>query len=252
MDQKRYCTLDGEYVAQYCSPSDVARAIRMIDYNDPNGGIWEPSDSTIPSWDDMIFRICAKEEEFDAYTNRSWRVNRVKDHVTSMNTYWHDLNSQRSEFWVKGGYTVQLHSHVLPWDPAKGDRLYLRNYQNNWMDVTDQFCTDPNRKDGGTLGWIDYDQGTAHIITSYLKPKQDAVKITYRWGSEEPVPALVSRCVALMTALTLLNEDLYMTRLGQGGDLGGQKNDMKRAMQDEINSIIAVYRTTTSVYSLYQ
>ena len=53
-----------------------------------------------------------------------------------------------------------------------------------------------------------------------------------------------------MVGLTILNEDLYLTRLGQGGDLGGQKNDQKKAMQDEINAILTSNRRFTSVYSL--
>lgn len=252
-EEPRYCTEDGRYVAQYCSPVDVARAIRMIDFNDPNLKIWEPSDASVPTYDELIFRICAKEDELDRYVGTTWRCNRVVDHVTSMNTYWHDINALRSDYWLRGGYAVQLNQDIREWDPSKGDRLYLRTMNNTWRDVSDMFVA-PCDREGRTeqIGWIDYEQGVLYVQSRYLTPKFNSVKVTYRYGKAEPVPPAISRCCALMVALTLLNEDLYLTRLGQGGDLGGQKNDMKKAMQDEINSIIMLYRRFTPVYSLYE
>ena len=95
---ERWCTLDGRYVAQYCSPMDVARAIRLIDYSSEDLRIWEPSDSSIPSWDELIFRISAKENEIDTYLGMSWRCNRMVDQVVNLGTYWHDINGYRTVY----------------------------------------------------------------------------------------------------------------------------------------------------------
>lgn len=244
---ERWCTLDGRYVAQYCSPMDVARAIRIIDYSSEDLKIWEPSDSSIPSWDELIFRISAKENEIDTYLGMSWRCNRMVDQVVNLGTYWHDINGYRTEYWVRGGYSIQLEQDIRQWDPSQGDRIYLRNIQNAWIDKTSEFYDCDDQK---SIGWIDYKAGVLHVRAGYLNPKANSVKVTYRYGRTDPVPAHISRCCALMVGLTILNEDLYLTRLGQGGDLGGQKNDQKKAMQDEINAILTSNRRFTSVYSL--
>lgn len=252
MTEDRWCTSDGRYVATYCSPRDVMKAIRVVDYHDPNFGIADPSDALpYPDYDELVFRICAKEDELDYYTGDSWRPKRVVDYQTNLGTYWKDINGFRMDYWVHGGYAIQLNQNILPWDTSKGDRLELRTLQNTWKDVSEllNYTSD----DVGTaLGYFDYEKGRLYLQASFLQPKENSVRITYRYGRDTPVPPAISRCCALMVGLTILNEDLYLTRLGQGGDLGGQKNDMKKAMQDEIDKTIAMYRRFTPVYSLYQ
>lgn len=252
----RCYTSDGRYYCQYCTPLDVMRAIRVVDYHSPDSDIFEPSDANVyPQYDELIFRICAKEDELDRYTGVSYKENRVVNYMTSLGTYWHDINGARPEYWLKGGYLVQLNQDVRPWDPSKGDRLYMRTLQNTWKDMTDMLRPNPPQSeeewDCG-LAYCDYDTGRLYMYGRYLQPKDNAIRITYRYGRTEPVPPMISRACALMVGLTLLNEEIYQTRLGTGGDLGSQKNDMKRAMQDEINSTIMCYRRFTPVYSLYQ
>ena len=75
--------------------------------------------------------------------------------------------------------------------------------------------------------------------------------MTYRYGDIYEVPADIKRATALKVGLTMLQEELYLTKIGMGGDLGSNKSDMKRSMQDEINEIILANRTFTSVFSAY-
>lgn len=245
-----HVTSDGRYVAQYCTPKDVMEALRYIDYESEyvTGDILDPSDASVPKYDQLIFRICAKEDEIDMFTGQSWRCNRVVDDIQTVNTYWHDINSWRAEYWAQGGYFVQLNQFVREWDPRKGDRLYVRTLNNAWLDLTQSVGMD-NKGNAGNI-WFDYEMGKMYIMMRYMTPKLNAVKITYRYGKTQPVPPSISRCCALMVALTIMNEEIYMTRMGQGGELGGQKNDFKKAMQDEINSILMMNRSLTPVRSL--
>lgn len=251
---------DGRFVCQYCEPIDVMRAIRIVDYYSADQGILVPSDVSLPSYDELIFRICAKEDEIDRFTRRSWRENRVKDYVCSINEYWHDNNSSRTRYWQEGGYFIQLHKDVLPWNPNKGDKIELRNISNQFIDVTEAYMREADLDEPNGVDkkheminsfWFDYPMGKLYIRSSFVQPKHNSIRITYRYGKEGEVPASISRCCALMVALTVLNEDFYLTRLGSGGDLGSSKADMRKNMETEINNILTMYRRTGAVYSLF-
>lgn len=250
--ETRFVTTDGEHVAQYCSPKDVMEALRYIDYDSPfvTNDVLDPSDASIPNYDQLIFRICAKEDEIDYYTGQSWRCNRVVDDIQTINTYWHDQNSVRAEYWAQGGYYVQLNQDVREWDPLKGDRIRFRTLNNAWLDLSEAVEQSTEEACDGGAFWFDYPMGKLYLRTRIFSPKYNAIKITYRYGKTQPVPPSIRRCCALMVGLTVMNEEIYMTRLGQGGELGGQKNDMKKAMQEEINSILMMHRVITPVRSL--
>jgi hypothetical protein len=254
---------------------DIIRAIRLVDYYSMDGNLLQPSDASLPDWDELCFRITVAERFIDRYTGRSWRENRVKDEVFDINTYWHDENSRRYEYWIQGGYNVQLNRNVLPFDTSKGDRIEIRTLSNQWIDISPYYnlttdmpleslgCLDepehqpdrahPNLRHTVPYGrfWIDNNQGLLFVRLGYFQPKQNALRITYRWGNVGEVPPDIKRATALKVGLTLLNEELYMTKIGMGGDLGSNKSDLKRAMQDEINEIIYANRTFTPMYSAY-
>lgn len=256
----RCVSTDGRFMCQYCEPIDVMRAIRIVDYYSPNQDILVPSDVSLPSYDEIIFRICAKEDEIDRFTRRSWRENRVKDYVCSFGEYWQDNNSARSRYWQEGGYYVQLHKDICPWDPKKGDKIEFRNISNSFVDVTDAYMKEADLDEGKgednkhemvNSFWFDYPMGKLYMRSTFHQPKHNAVRISYRYGKPAEVPASISRCCALMVGLTILNEDFYLTRLGSGGDLGSSKADMRKNMETEINNTLTMYRRMGAVYSMY-
>lgn len=256
---------DGTVDCNYCTPEDVCRAIRIIDFYDRNGEILRPSDSSLPDYDELCFRIAVAEKFIDKYTGRSWRENREKNSVMSINTYWHDINARRSEYWLQGGYFVQLRKNVRPWDTSKGDKLELRSFDNSWVDISDAIRPDntaepmgnpkePN--EGGpsaiaSRGWFDYERGKLYLQMGMLQTRSNSIRISYRWGIEEEVPPDIRRATALKVGLTLMDEELYLTRIGMGGDIGSSKDALKRSMQQQINEILLMNRTFTPVYSAY-
>jgi len=262
-------SLDGSIVTTYCDPIDVIKAIRMVDLYSTDGGLLKPSDSTLPDYDELCKRIVVAEKFIDRYTGQSWRPNRESTEIMDINTYWHDINGVRSEYWQQGGYYVPLRSPILPFDPAKGDKIEIRTMDNKFVNISQNGVSETLEADGtggdgvrptgnkylmgaenGTF-WFDYQGGKLYLRLGYYLPKQNGLRISYRWGDVSEVPPDISRATALKVGLTLLNEELYLTRLGTGGDLGGSKNDMKRGMQDEINEIIMANRSFTSVFSAY-
>ena len=127
---------DGTIVTTYCEPLDVMKAIRIIDYYSPDGDILQPSDASLPDWDELCFRITVAEKFIDRYTGQSWRPNKVKNEIHDINTYWHDENARRFEYYLQGGYFVQLHKNIIPFDTSLGDRLEIRTLSNRWIDIS--------------------------------------------------------------------------------------------------------------------
>lgn len=261
------CTsLDGTIACSYCTPEDVMKAIRMIDLYDVNMGILQPSDSSLPDYDELCQRITVAEKFIDRYTGQSWKENRIVRQLCDVNTYWHDENAMRSEYWQQGGYFIPLHKDIIEFDPLKGDKLECRTRGNQWIDVSNCFIDGLERNHGIEEGtgpykaqyvaedrfWFDYAGGMLYLRLGFLQPTQNAIRITYRWGAVDEVPPDIKRATALKVGLTLLNEELYLSKIGQGGDIGSSKNDMRKGMQDEINEILYANRSFTSVYSAYE
>ena len=257
-------SLDGQTVTTYCDPEDVIRAIRMVDYYSIDGGLVQPSDSTLPDYDELCRRIVGAENYIDRMTNRSWKEHRTTTSIQNVSTYWHDINGRRADYWIRGGYYVQLHKNIRPFDPSKGDRIIMRTEGDTWVDVSPQYIGGENglveynpepegefrmHKLDTARVWFDYIGGKVFLRRGWFTPTKNAIQITYRWGSTEEIPYEIKRATALRVGLTLFNEDLYTTKLGGGGDLGSARGDMKRGMQDEINETIMMHRAFTGVYS---
>ena len=64
------------------------------------------------------------------------------------------------------------------------------------------------------------------------------------------VPAAINRMCCLMTAIQVINMQMFNIKVGAGGDLGAVKDSMIRQWQEEINSIFTSFRRTGSVHSL--
>lgn len=257
-------SLDGSVVTTYCDPIDVCKAIRLIDYYSSDNGIMQPTDSNLPGHDELCERIVVAENFIDRYTNNSWKEHRATTGVVDINTYWQDLNGRRNAYWARGGNFVQLHKDVCPWDPEKGDKIEFRTLGDRWVTRNVIHKDQENIEHDLDKGvgpnnahfmpypniWFDYKGGRMFVRQGLFEPTENAIRVTYRWGNvHEPVPPEIKRATALKVGLTLMNEELYLTKLGTGGDLGGAKSDMKRGMQDEINEIIMMHRRFTNVYS---
>jgi hypothetical protein len=211
------------------------------------------SDHSVPTETQVIKMILSNEDRIDRRIRTSWRENFVKDRLMNIPRYQWDENAWRSAYYVHGGNFVQLHKNVLPWDPDKGDKLELRLMSKKWIDITDAVASEGVEEDPkSTWAWFDYPKGRLFVRTGLRTPSVNALRISYRHGLDEPVPYAISRACALMTAMGVLDSQMFNVKLGMGGDISGIKREIRQAYQEEINDIFTSYQTSGAVVSMIQ
>ena len=326
----------------YCTPDDVADTLDLPDPNDAMGKL-KFTDISHPTYKHVLWMIKSNEDIIDRRLRKSWRENIVRDKLNTINTYWHDINGRRADYFMEGGNFVQLRKDMREWNPfpvqtykvdehgtilteeataADGRGIYIPKVEGgegtgefSWVDAYDEngvrmyngsgvpLFVNVEELSGGTpvenevmramtpvvdetiyegdkilirstihnmwrnssyvpLGepykdgvsqdiWFDYPFGKLYIRTpAYHQYKYNALKITYRCGSEEPVPAAIKRLCCLMTATQILAMQYYNVKVGMGGDLGNVKNDTINIWQTEMNSIWSSFQRSGSVHSM--
>jgi hypothetical protein len=244
----------------YCTPEEVADTIGLPDANDPNGDLVF-SDTSYPNYNQVCRMIASNEDLIDRTVRRTWRENHVKDQVLTIPGYWHDINTAvRSEYYSSGGNFVQLRKDVREWDPSKGDKLEIRTVRNQWRDISDTSFDQTNESadnlvtlNRDVMGfWFDRPYGRLFLRLWLYKQYRNSLRISYRYGSEEPVPYSIARMCCLMTAIQVLNMQAYNIKVGTGGDIAGIKDQMIKNWTDEINTIKSSWQRVGSVHSLYE
>lgn len=248
-------TMD-ELATAYATPDDVAETMGLPpEFGGDTYGFTAFSDSTVPSYDQVCRMILSNEDVIDRRIRRSWRVNRVKDQICTISTYWHDINAWRSDYYQRGGNYVQLRKDILPWDPTQGDRIELRGRGNTWRDFTfarmDSAASelDPDTRTRVAM-WFDYASGRLFLRTSAFQMPYNAVRISYRYGSEEEPPYSIKRLCCLMTASQVISMSVFAVKVGAGGDLAGIRQDLQKMWQEEMNSIWSSWQRSGTVHSI--
>lgn len=242
---------------RYSTPEEVAEALGLPpEYGGDNYGFMRFSETTVPTYDYVCRLIRSNEDVIDRRLRRSWRIHRVKDKVCTINTYWHDANAWRVEYYQRGGNYIQLRKDVLPWDPQQGDKLEIRVRGNAWRDITfapnDTHGTqyDPDSRSRISF-WFDYESGRLFLRTGVFQIPYNSVRISYRYGSDEDPPEAIRRLCSLMTASQVINMQTFAIKVGSGGDISGVKQDLLRMWQEEMNQIWITYQRSGSVHSVY-
>ena len=194
--------------------------------------------------------IRSNEDIIDRRTRRSWRENQESNKIFTISSYWRDLNGWRSEYYAEGGDFVQLRKDVRQWDTTKGDRLEVRTRMNQWTDISMSPYGEPDKDNISWNVWFDYPLGKLYIKTRFFQQRYNALRITYRYGSEEEVPAAISRLCCLMTASQVINMQVFNIKVGMGGDISGVKDATLRMWQDEMNQIWSSFQRSGSVHSM--
>lgn len=234
----------------YCTVGDVEETLGLSDPNNPLD-IFRFSDVSVPTYDRVEKFIMMAEDEIDRRTRRTWRVNHVKDYITSIQGYWHDINGVRMDYFQQGGDYIQLRKDVLPWDPEQGDRIEIRNRGNQWRDLSDiNIDGAPPGPDGRVNYWFDYHQGKMYLRTRLFQVKPNSVRISYRYGSTEPVPLGINRLCSLLVASKIITMGIYDVKLGMGGDISGVKDSLLRAWNAEIGDLYSSFQRSGTVHSL--
>ena len=239
----------------YTTPELVAETMGLPDPADEYG-FYHFSDTTVPRYDMVKRMIVSTEGEIDRRLNRSWRENRVVDKVCSINTYQWDENAGRVGYGLRGGNYIKVRKDIRPWDPQKGDRLYIRVRDNQWRDVTlkemdgDIGDSSVDTEAPHAAFWVDSTNGRIFLRTSMFQTPYNAAKITYRYGSEEPVPEEIRRLASLMVADKVITMGIFNIKVGTGGDISGIKQELHNMWTEEIGSIMSGWQRCGSVHSL--
>lgn len=246
----------------YCTADEVAQT---LDLPDPTPGadaygMMTFSNMSHPSLEQVNRMIRANEDIIDRRLRRTWRENKVKDRIYTVNGYWHDQNGWRSEYYNQGGNFVQLHEHICEWDPEKGDRLQIRRRMNTWVDFTEleyETIQEDGRQEPIGLNmpmfWFDYTFGKLYIRTKFFHQGANSLRISYRYGEPiEDMPDAINRLCCLMTASQVINMQVFNIKVGAGGDISGIKDSLIRTWQDEMNQIWSSYLKIGKVRSLYR
>lgn len=325
----------------YCTPEDVADTLDLPDPNDAMGKL-KFTDVSHPTYRHVLWMIKSNEDIIDRRLRKSWRENIVRDKLNSIQTYWHDINGRRSDYYMQGGNYVQLRKDMREWNPFpvqtyviegdhaamqeastpdgkpiyipkvvggegtgeyswvpaydengvrmytssgvpvfvnveelmggtpvedeymramtpvvdetlyEGDKIIIRSsIHNMWRDSSFVPLGEPYKDGISQEIWFDYPYGKLYIrVPAYNQYKANALKITYRCGSEEPVPAAIKRLCCLLTATQILAMQYYNVKVGIGGDLGNVKNDTINMWQTEMNSIWSSFQRSGSVHSM--
>ena len=104
----------------------------------------------------------------------------------------------------------------------------------------------------GNLFWFDERDGRLFIRLRYFQPRFNALCISYRYGSTDPVPAGIKRLCNLIVASNILTMDFYSVKVGMGGDISGLRDQAMTRWGDEINRLYSSYQRSCSVHSMYR
>lgn len=232
----------------YTDPDIVADMMDFPDPHDPTATMRFTNESH-PSYNAIVRMIRSNEDIIDRRLKRSWRVNYVKDHVCDIPVWQHDESHTffRPDYYKYGGNVVQLNRDILPWDPTEGDKLEIRQFPNHWVDISTM------ETNGGIMAntfSFDYDGGKLILRSPFFTMKGLGLRISYRYGSTDPVPDAITRLCTLMTASQLLTQSFWIVKVGMGGDISGIKEQMLREWKEEMNTIWSSFQRSGSVYSL--
>ena len=239
----------------YCTVEDVAETLDLPDPIDPNKTLMF-SNISHPTYARVEKMILAAEDEIDRRTRRSWRVNYVKDQkIRDIPNYQWDENGWREAYYQNGGYVVQLHKDILPWDPEKGDKIEIRNYSVQWRDISNEYAEDnPGR--GIERFWFDYARGRLFLKIRPFQPKFNALRISYRWGAEPDddgdtgMPMAINRLATLIVASNIITMDMHSIKVGIGGDISGLRDQLLSRWKDECDRIYSEYQRSGAVFSM--
>ena len=105
---------------------------------------------------------------------------------------------------------------------------------------------------GDGMFWFDYRKGRMFLRLSRFQPKFNALCVSYRYGSTEPVPDGIRRLCAIMTAKQILNMQTFAIKVGLGGDIAGIKDQMLDSWEKEIDELLSMYQRSGSVHGVPQ
>ena len=190
----------------YCQPQDV---VNMLGVRNNDGTPFVPTEATNPSYQTIADIICQAENAIEAATRTAWTERRVVGEIRNTGSVsWTGsggpaymgifqptgMQSPVSSYFR--GIAVKLvNSNVKDIDPTKGDKVEVRQYGNNWREVSNF--------------WMDNEKGILYIRDWFFQ-RDASVRVTYRYGLDE-VPEDIKRAAILFSAKHILETSQLYT-----------------------------------------
>ena len=168
------------------------------------------------------------EDWFDEQTHHAWRE------VTETNEY-HDRPYHRSSIWP--GTRIPLNHRKIKNLTSGTDKIEVYEGTDTARLWTDWVATKTEGRDNDY--WVDYEDGIIYLISWFHFHQTSAVRVTYRFG-ETSVPNDIRRCVAMMVAKQLLEQEQHLNNMPAETGTGHtyQLDPRISKYQREINAII--------------
>lgn len=220
----------------YCQPQDV---INFLGIRNNDGTPFMLDESTVPSYDTVADYICQAEGYIDQTTRNAWKEKRAVNEIRNASSTRTGTGSaylgilQPSSAYspittFSRGIAVKLiYGNVKDIDPAKGDKVEIRMYGNEWVDAT------------GSV-WLDNAKGILYIRKIFLQ--QDAsVRVTYRYGSDtNGIPDDIRKASMLYAGKQIvLNQSLYRYLFPEDNGMFDRQRNIALDYEYQIRQILA-------------
>jgi hypothetical protein len=203
----------------YCTPDDVASILQVPRF----------SDTTMPTRDDVIRRIIAKEDYIDSRTSQSWRSRTVAD--------------EQHEYKMGG---IKLF-----WRPVRAITSMQLYQGNDWKVLAEG-------RDKDFI--VDCQFGIIYFVSWFWHPTRyvrygaprlygrfhNAIKVAYMWGKDfetDPDRGVIGEIAAKLVAIDLFTASDYSDWVRQGANMVSLDNKIEvwsRQTDDELRRLTRI------------
>lgn len=186
--------------------------------------------------------IMEAESYIDTRCRDSWKENRATNIMLNRPEPWAGKRAGgRNPFLIHGnagqifgkGHIFRLpHRKIRDFDPAKGDKIEMREIGQNFKDISDD----------SSYFWFDYKGGRLHIRKWFVSSASASLRVSYRWGDEYP-PEDIQRATTLKAAANIIQTDWYRLRLPGGPGFDPPKGQTVNEWLQEVEHIVAGRQT---------
>lgn len=203
----------------YAQPEEVVELLGMMDNK---GNLFELTDASVPSYNTIAKRICEAEEFMENACRNAWTERRVVGEIRNADTVWaatfgylgilaSDTLENGTQMFFKGIPVKLEHDRINRIDYSKGDKVEVRRYGSEWMEVPEHAI------------WADEQKGIIYVKTIFFQ-KDASVRVTYRYG-QGPCPGDIKQAVLFKVAMIIVGTDWYRQRFPQSPNFDPLKQE---------------------------
>lgn len=218
----------------YAQPQEV---IDFLGVRNNDGTQLVLDEASIPSYDAVADLIVQGENAIEQETRTAWTERRTVNEIrNTASTSWtnspfNGLFQPSSQYsptttFFRGVFCQLIHKDIKDIDASKGDKLEIRWYGDNWVDITS----------GGSF-WMDNPKGVVYIRQWFFQ-RDASVRATYRYGRDE-VPADMKLAAILFASKRILESgNLYRYLFPENPESGDRWMKTAYSYQMEFDRLV--------------